>query len=54
MDTRTPLFCNKQAEKNTVKDDYPLEKGQNCPNFEVVMLKHYAGQSLSSEPENQY
>ena len=33
MGTRTPLFCDKLAEKNEVKDDYPLEKGQNSPNF---------------------
>ena len=33
MGTRTHLFCVKLAEKNEVKDNYPLEKGQSSPNF---------------------
>ena len=33
MGTRTPLFCDKLTEKNEVKDDYTLEKGQNSHNF---------------------
>jgi len=44
MGTRTPLFCDKLAEKNEVKDYYPLEKGQNIPQEgDLKLAKNEAG-----------